>query len=246
MKFTKKHLWVAICSMQLIAGCKHDTQDVVTPGTTATTSTTSTTSTTATTSTTSTTSTTQPANDSVCFNTQIQPLFNSSCAMSGCHDAITNAEGYNFTTYAGIMQGIVVGKPTQGKIMKEINANKMPQSPVPLLTAEQKALLVKWINEGAKNRICTDGCDPSNATFAAGVTPIITTNCVGCHNDNLASGGINLNGYANVKNNATTGKLICSIEQGAGCSAMPKNATPLNSNCIQLIKNWVNNGALNN
>ena len=144
------------------------------------------------------------------------------------------------------MQGIVAGKPSNGKIMKEINDNNMPQSPVPLLTADQKALLVKWISEGAKNRICVDGCDPNSATFASGVNPIINTNCVGCHNNSLASGGINLSGYNNIKSNALSGKLICSIEHGSGCSAMPKNAARLNNNCIQLIKNWVNNGALNN
>lgn len=166
--------------------------------------------------------------------------------MSGCHDAITHAEGYNFTTYAGIMTEIEPGRPSHGKIMKEIEDNSMPQSPVPLLTAEQKALLVKWINEGAQNRICSNGCDPANATFTAGVNPIIKTNCVGCHNSNFASGGVKLNGYANIQTYVQNGKLLCSIQHGGTCSSMPKNMAKLPAPCIQLIQNWVNNGAMDN
>jgi uncharacterized membrane protein len=166
--------------------------------------------------------------------------------MSGCHDAITHAEGYNFTTYAGIKRGIVAGDPANGKIMREINKGSMPEYPVAPLTEDQKALLNKWIMEGALNRTCNDACDPSNVTFSSGVSPIITTNCVGCHNNNLASGGVNLSGYANIKTNAVSGKLLCAIRHEASCSAMPQNAPKLSAGCITLIENWVNAGAQNN
>lgn len=166
--------------------------------------------------------------------------------MNGCHDAATHADGYNFTSYTGIMRGIVAGKPSNGKIMKEIGDGSMPQSPVPLLTAEQKALLVKWITEGAQNRICLGGCDPSNATFSAGVNPILKTNCVGCHNNNFASGGVKLNGYTNIKTYAQNGKLLCVIQHNGGCSPMPQNMPKLSDPCITLIQNWINNGALDN
>jgi uncharacterized membrane protein len=238
-----------------LQACKHEPENNGNPTTQTTTSSTATTVTTATTSTTittsntastSSTSSTSGANDSVCFNTQILPIFNSSCALSGCHDAITHTDGYNLTSYSGIKNNIVAGNPTSGKIMREINRNSMPISPGNPLTAEQKALITKWINEGALNRTCNDPCDPINATFASGVNSIITTNCVGCHNNSLASGGINLNGYTNIKVQALNGKLICSIQQTGSCSSMPKNAPKLGNNCISLIQNWITNGAQNN
>jgi hypothetical protein len=225
----KKYVFGILVLLIVITACKHERQEPVAQSTTATTST-----------------TTRPTNDSVCFNTQIQPLFNSSCAMSGCHDAITSAEGYNLTNYAGIKIGIIPGKPSDGVIMKEINRNNMPEYPLPPLDAPQKALLVKWINEGATNRQCVDECNPTNATFAAGVNPTVKTYCVGCHNNSLPSGGINLTTYNLIKASVTSGKFLCSIQHGAGCSSMPKNAGKLNINCITLIQNWIDNGALDN
>jgi uncharacterized membrane protein len=166
--------------------------------------------------------------------------------MSGCHDAITKADGYDFTTYQGIMVEIRAGDPTSGKIMREINRGSMPQSPVPQLTSEQKSLLERWIREGAKNRVCSDPCNPSSPSFAATVQPLINTNCKGCHNPSLPSGGVSLNDYTEIKSSALTGKLLCSIQHQAGCSAMPKGTAKLSNNCIQMIQNWVNNGAPNN
>jgi hypothetical protein len=141
MKLKKKHLLPFLCSI-LLTSCKHEPQEIIVQTNPTTTNTGAT------------TSTTSSTNDSVCFNKQIQPLFNSSCAKGGCHDAVTRADGYNFTSYSGIMQGIVPGKPSNGKIMKEIMDNSMPQNPNPPLSNTQKALLTKWIEEGAKNREC--------------------------------------------------------------------------------------------
>jgi uncharacterized membrane protein len=118
-------------------------------------------------------------------------------------------------------------------------------SPAQPLTPEQMALINKWITEGALNRTCSDGCDPNLSKFALGVNPIITANCLGCHNNSLASGGINLNGYNNIKTQALNGKLLCVIQQTGACSSMPQNAPKLGANCIELIQNWITNGAQN-
>lgn len=229
----KKTLYALGLLVLVYTACKHDPSEPA-PQTT-------TTSSTATTATTSTTSTTTPANDSVCFNTQILPLIQSNCAQSGCHDAISHQEGYTLTNYTGIMKGI-----NDGEIMKQINKGDMPMSPVPPLTTEQKNLLQKWIAEGARNRICNDPCDPANDKYSTGVSTIISTNCAGCHNDNIANGGVSLQGYENVKASALSGKLECVIDHGSGCVAMPYNAAKLSPNCITLIKNWIANGALDN
>lgn len=183
-------------------------------------------------------------NDSVCFNTQILPLFVSNCAQQGCHDATTQAEGYVLNSYTGIKKGIVAGNPSNGKIMKEINEDKMPPSGP--LSLAQKTLLNKWILEGAQNRNCSDPCDTNVFSFSGGVKPVINNYCLGCHNSTSASAGIILETHAQVKTQCTSGKLICSIERGASCSAMPKGGTQLSPNCIRLIKKWVAAGSPDN
>ncbi len=40
--------------------------------------------------------------DTISFAAKIQPLVNANCSTSGCHDANTQASGYNFTSYEGI------------------------------------------------------------------------------------------------------------------------------------------------
>lgn len=40
--------------------------------------------------------------DTISFATKIQPLVNANCSTSGCHDAGSQASGYDFSTYAGI------------------------------------------------------------------------------------------------------------------------------------------------
>jgi hypothetical protein len=41
--------------------------------------------------------------DTVSFATKIQPLINTNCATSGCHDATTAEAGYDLSTYQSIV-----------------------------------------------------------------------------------------------------------------------------------------------
>jgi hypothetical protein len=124
-----------------------------------------------------------PTNSAVCntdtayFQNDVLPLFVSSCAKSGCHDATTKAEGLNLSNYNSIMatNEIKAGKPNDGDIMKEINRGSMPPSSP--LSADQKALLSKWISQGAKNNGCTSSCDTLNVKYSVQVKTIIDANC---------------------------------------------------------------------
>lgn len=40
--------------------------------------------------------------DTISFSQKIQPLINQNCSTSGCHDASTQASGYNLTNHANI------------------------------------------------------------------------------------------------------------------------------------------------
>jgi len=187
----------------------------------------------------------------VCFQSDILPLFQSNCAKSGCHDAASNKEGYTLDSYANIIRrGVKPGSATSSKIYKvlfETGGDKMPPAPNADLTAQQKALIGRWINEGAKNTInCGISCDTTQFKYAANVSTILGTYCLGCHSGSTPSGSIDLSTYANVKIVATNGRLVGSVSHTAGYSPMPKNASKLSDCQITQIKKWVNAGALNN
>ncbi|MCU0440961.1 MAG: hypothetical protein MUE96_01050 [Bacteroidia bacterium] len=179
-----------------------------------------------------------PVNDSVCFNTEIQPLFNSSCAYAGCHDAVTQADGYQFTSYTNIRNQVVPFQVNSGKVMRAIKETdpdkRMP--PGGPLSQNQIALLEKWINQGALNRNCNPNtCDTQTVTYAVQIASIVQTNCLGCH----ASQPPLLNNYTQVKQAVQSGNLIASIKHQAGVSAMPKNQVALSFCKIRTFEKWV-------
>ncbi len=191
------------------------------------------------------------ANNGVCFESEILPLFQSNCAKSGCHDAATHQEDLVLDSYANIMRkDIVPGNADNSKIYRvlfETGKDKMPQPPNADLTLAQKALIAKWINEGAKNTVnCNTSCDSSQFKYSANVSIIINTFCTGCHSGTVPSGNIDLSNYNAVKVQALNGRLVGAVTHTAGYSAMPKDANKLTDCQITQIKKWVAAGALNN
>ncbi len=190
-------------------------------------------------------------NNGVCFQSEILPLFQSNCAKSGCHDAATHKADIVLDNYANIIKkDIVPGKADNSKIyrvMFETGSDKMPPPPNADLTAAQKSLIAKWINEGAKNTVnCSSTCDSNQFKYAANISILMSTFCTGCHSGTVPSGNIDLSNYNNVKVQVTNGRLLGSVIQAAGYAAMPKNANKLTDCQIAQIKKWIAAGALNN
>jgi hypothetical protein len=184
----------------------------------------------------------------VCFESSVLPIFISSCARSGCHDAITRKEGYVLDNYSNIVRkGIKPGNANDSKLYEvlfESGDDRMP--PDAPLSQAQKDSIAAWINQGAKNTVnCNCACDPTKFTYAAIVQPIITNQCVGCHKPGSLSGNIDLSTYSAVKIQVTNGKLLGSITHSVGFSPMPQG-TKLSDCQITQVKNWINAGALNN
>jgi len=187
----------------------------------------------------------------VCFESQILPIFQSNCAKSGCHDAASHQDGYVFDSYANIIKKDVrPGNAANSKVYKvlfETGNDRMPKPPNPELSAEQKALIGRWINEGAKNTInCGTVCDSTQFKYSTDVKPLINTYCLGCHSGGAPSGGINLSTYTGVQNVAISGRLVGAVSHTPGYSPMPKNAAKLSTCQITQIRKWVQAGALNN
>jgi hypothetical protein len=198
-------------------------------------------------------------NDTVCFSQNILPILQSGCAVSGCHDPITQQEGLNLSSFAATMSsGAVVpfspgGSKLYQSIIKPNGEDRMPPYPRAGLTTTQIQMINKWISEGALNSNCPSyACDTlSTISFSKQVWPIIQTSCLGCHNTNTASGNINLNGYINTA--AVAGKLVNSISQLSGAinqkvgfAAMPPYGTKLDQCKLRTIDLWIQQGFLNN
>jgi uncharacterized membrane protein len=187
--------------------------------------------------------------DSVYFVNDILPLITSNCAMSGCHDNVSHKEGVRLTNYSQIMSLVSAGNASGSTLYKEIiktSGSRMPPPPMPAFTTAQKALVQKWINQGAKNNSCSGRCDTATFTFALAIKPLMDGKCVGCHNPGNLGGNIDLSTYAGVKTVALNGKLYGSIAQQAGFSPMPKNGTKFTDCEITQVQKWIANGSLNN
>ena len=161
-------------------------------------------------------------------------------------------------SYAAIAREVSPGNPSRSKIYQMITNAKggrgendiMPPRSRSPLTADQIALIRKWIEEGARNTSCTDngggGCDTVSVTFAGTIKPIFQNNCVGCHSGSAAPNGVNLTSYAGAKAVAGNGKLAGVIQHSPGFSAMPKGGAKLPDCKVAQILAWINRGAPNN
>lgn len=186
--------------------------------------------------------------DTVYFINEIRPLIISSCAIAGCHDAITHEEGLNLTTYDNIMRLVVKRNSGESKLYKVITARGediMPPPPHSPLTPEQTSSIKKWIDQGAFNNSC-NSCDSSNILYSTGIMPLLKNQCTGCHNSTNAGGNIDLTSFPRVKEIALNGVLLGSLEWKSGYKPMPQGGAKLSECDINRIKKWINAGALNN
>lgn len=197
--------------------------------------------------------------DTVYFEQDILPLFVSNCAMSGCHDSNNPADGIDLSSYAAVMSSNVV-EPGQAwnsdlvKAITETDPNKiMPPPPMSALPTAQINLIKKWINQGALNLKCDNGCDTTNITYNGTVKPLLQNKCTGCHNASSAGGGYNLTNYADdavgnmgVQSSALNGSLAGSVNYTGSWSNMPKGGSKLPSCELSKIRIWVDAGAPNN
>ncbi|MFY0673088.1 MAG: cytochrome c [Bacteroidia bacterium] len=84
-------------------------------------------------------------------------------------------------------------------------------------------------------------CPTNNLTYAKDIRPIVEGNgCVGCHNSGSESGGVNLDGYDNLKNYPD--RLYGAINHDANYAAMPPSGIKIDSCQIAQVKAWIDQG----
>lgn len=88
------------------------------------------------------------------------------------------------------------------------------------------------------------GCDTVSVSFAGVVKPIITTQCLSCHDLAAANGGVVLEEHQDVLPYAQNGILVDVIEYNSPIKMPQTGKLP---DCdIAKIRSWVRDGALNN
>jgi hypothetical protein len=190
----------------------------------------------------------------ICFESEVLPVIVSNCARSGCHDASSGAQGYNFSDYNGIMEAVNPGNPGKSSLYQSIKGtieSIMPPSPSAPLTSVQIQTIKMWIEQGAENTTnCenngTNGCDSINVTYSGTIQPLLGNYCVGCHNSGTASGNANLDGYTNVKSylDAHKSNFVNAINYNSSIK-MPPSGKLSDCNIAKFI-HWINNSYPNN
>jgi len=191
--------------------------------------------------------------DTVYFQQQVLPILVSNCSLSGCHDAASRQDGVVLTSYQSVIQSgeVRAFRPNDSEIWEKINEHdpddRMPPPPRNPLTAEQKALIYKWIMQGAQNNSCeTASCDSTNATYSGAIRSIVASKCGGCHSSAAPAGGYDFSQHAGLRARVTDGKLWGAINHLPGYSPMPKNGNRLTDCEIAQFRKWINDGAPNN
>jgi hypothetical protein len=103
--------------------------------------------------------------------------------------------------------------------------------------------------DNTEDLLGANACDTSAVSYSADIVPILQGSCYVCHGTasySASGGGILVEGYDATAALATSGLLTAVVDWEAGASAMPKSAPKLPSCDRALIRNWVNQGALNN
>lgn len=188
----------------------------------------------------------------VCFETDVLPVFTSYCSTSGCHNPIDREEGYDLTTYEGIMRGIKPKSVLSSKLLQSMGGlgeEAMPPKSSPQPSTAQVTTIKAWVRSGAANTTnCSSAaCDTAQApSYAVNIQPLLQNYCNGCHSGASASGSLNFENFNTVQQVGLNGRLAGSVKGDPGFSFMPPSSNSLRDCDIYLIEKWVAGGALEN
>tara|TARA_B110001454_G_scaffold64823_1_gene62958 strand:- start:2969 stop:3691 length:723 start_codon:yes stop_codon:yes gene_type:complete len=174
-----------------------------------------------------------------------------------CHNpdkpegGISDITDLNFLLYYRL---VIPGQPEISDLIRVIKEGSMP--PGGGVSTDDLAALNKWILEGliddSGNVAIPDGSATLEAKYSSIKTRIINTKCLGCHSGATPSGGVDLTTYANtvanniaIAGNPNGSRLVTSMQR-AGNDFMPRNGARIPQADIDIVKAWIQAGALNN
>lgn len=88
-------------------------------------------------------------------------------------------------------------------------------------------------------------------SFSQSVAPVLSKRCLACHNAKTAKGRYNMETYAGIVKGGESGAAVVAGKSGDSTlhsllvdGSMPKDADPLSKEQIELIKKWIDTGAV--
>ncbi|MBK9927592.1 MAG: hypothetical protein IPP66_20165 [Anaerolineales bacterium] len=95
--------------------------------------------------------------------------------------------------------------------------------------------------------------DAATVSFANDIAPILTGRCVNCHGGDRVEEGLNLKSYADLMAGSDNGTVVTPgdadnslLVELLATNKMPKRGPKLTPPQVQLVIDWVNQGALDN
>ncbi len=93
----------------------------------------------------------------------------------------------------------------------------------------------------------TNDCNTLEMSLATDIIPILDNySCNSCHSSTSNAGGVDLEGYTNLKIWIDNERLLGSIKQDGSASPMPKAAAKMAQCDIDKVEAWITQGAKNN
>ena len=99
----------------------------------------------------------------------------------------------------------------------------------------------------------TEPVASTGVSFSNDILPLLQSRCVNCHGGERTEEGLSMNGYADVMAGSDNGSVITAGDAANSLlvelvtnKKMPKRGPKLTPPQVQLITDWVNQGALNN
>lgn len=197
--------------------------------------------------------------DTVCFESQILPLFSSHCGMTGCHEAGSRKGSFQATSYANIVKLVTPGNPWTSKLYTVIsdpnNFNFMPPTGHTPIDQSGRTLVEVWIEQGAKDTKCTSGNtgvpnQSDSICFNQTILPIVLSNCstTGCHdasNQEIQQFSDYNSVISYVKPNNPNNSRLYTVLSASGENHMPPSPKPsLTAQQIGYFQKWISQGAL--
>ena len=85
------------------------------------------------------------------FSKDVLPVFQTGCAISGCHDSQTAKESKVYDSYDNIIKDVEPGDPDRSKVYKIMLDPFQPMPPDKPIPEEDRIKIRLWILQGAKN-----------------------------------------------------------------------------------------------
>lgn len=207
--------------------------------------------------------------DTICYNTQVQPILTNSCGVVGCHNAGTASEGFVSTNYQSVMKFVEPGDPRNSKLY-DVMTNLWAEHFMPPgnpLSKEERNIIQIWILQGALETECVDTVSGNipvipvtsypedTICFKQDILPIFLSSCAttDCHDVVTHEEGYVLTDYAHIMGkregivpfNPQKSEIYEKITESESEDRMPPSPRPrLSTEQIATIRQWIEEGAI--